>query len=473
MLPTSDIYAIRPAVVPADKMTEMTIMPCERTFFFREGEEYELTVIDRDADEINYYVPTTHKKLTAKASGGVIKFNYAFEGEQTHCVRLFKNGKQLCDLFIFSVYPDLYELTPMRGDLHSHTHRSDGKRDSAAMASHYREQGYDFYVSTDHNRYYTGAEVNEVFEGVKLGLLHIRGEEVHAPGGMLHIVHAGGRESVADIYVHDRERYNRELAECMEKVPAEIPESLRDRYAMAMWSCENIHKVGGLAIFPHPFWASYRSGIHNVCSALAERLLMSKMFDAYELIGAMPQPDNNRSVAFWADLREKGLKISVVGSSDVHNPSRSNTFGNYFTVCFAKNRSADGVLEAIKDGQSVAVEAVGVEYERQYRAYGSHRLVTYAQFLLGEYFPKLQRICAGEGVAMRAYAMGEASAELIEIQARATADFSDRFFGRKPLNLPTKEMLDFEDRARAVHANGPITCGSVIDSDVVTRNDSL
>ena len=213
MLPTSDVYAIRPAVVLAGKKTEMTVLPCERIFLFREGEEYELTIIDRDADEVNYYKPTTHKKLTVKASGGVLKFDYTFEGEQTHCIKLAKGGKLLCDLFLFSVYPDLYELTPMKGDLHSHTYRSDGKRDGAAMASHYREQGYDFYVSTDHNRYYPGAEVNEVYEGVKLGLVHIRGEEVHAPGGMLHIVHAGGRESVADIYVHDRERYNRELSE--------------------------------------------------------------------------------------------------------------------------------------------------------------------------------------------------------------------------------------------------------------------
>ena len=471
MLPTSDTYAIRPAVVLADTKTEMTVIPSERVFLFREGEEYEINIIDRDADEVNYYEPTTHKRFTVKASGGIIKFDFAFEREQTHCIQVFKNGKKITDLFVFSVYKDLYELTPMRGDLHTHTYRSDGKRDPAAMASHMREQGYDFYVSTDHNRYYPGAEVNEVFEKVKLGLVHIRGEEVHAPGGMLHIVHAGGKSSVADIYVHDRERYNRELSECMAQVPENIPEKFRDRYAMAMWSCKSIHAAGGLAIFPHPFWASGRSGVHNVCADLAAYMLKSGLFDAYELIGAMPQPDNNRSVAFWADLRAEGLKISVVGSSDVHNPSRSVSFPNYCTVCFAKERSADGVIGAVKDGLSVAVECTGTEYDRQYRAYGSHRLVTYAQFLLSEYFPKLHRICAGEGVAMRAYAMGEASAELIEIQARATADFSDRFFGRKALNLPTKAMLDFEDRARAVQMDGPITCGSVIDSKVVTRNE--
>lgn len=471
MLPTSDVYAIRPAVVPADKPTQMTIMPTERIFLFREGEEIGLEFIERDADEINYYVPTTHKKTTVKASGGVLRFEWTFAREQTHTVFIIKNGVRIAELHVFSLYEDLLGLIPMRGDLHSHTYRSDGKRDPAAMASLMREQGYDFFVSTDHNRYYPGAETDEIFRGVKLGLVHIRGEEVHAPGGMLHIVHAGGKSSVADIYVHDRERYNRELAECMAKVPGSVPERYRDRYAMAMWSCARIHDAGGLAIFPHPFWASSRSGVHNVCAELAEILLESGFFDAYELIGAMPQPDNNRSVAFWSELRVKGYDIPVVGSSDVHNPVRSETFPNNFTVCFAKERSAAGVLGAVKSGLSVACESAGVEYERKYRAYGKLRLVTYAQFLLGEYFPKLARLSAGEGIAMRAYAMEQSPKELIEIQARATAAFSDRFFGKLPLNLPSKEMLDFEDRARAVQENGPITCGSVIDSDKITRND--
>lgn len=471
MLPNSDTFAIRPAVVPADKKSEMTILPLERIFLLREGEDYDLVLIDRDADEINYYVPTTHKRMTVKASGGVIKFDWVFEGEQSHTIQLLKNGVKLAELRVYSLYEDLYGLIPMRGDLHSHTYRSDGKRDPAAMASFMREMGFDFFVSTDHNRYYPGAETDEIFKDVKLGLVHIRGEEVHAPGGMLHIVHAGGKSSVADIYVHDRERYNRELAECMEKVPESIPEKYRDRYAMAMWVTARIHDAEGLAIFPHPFWASGRSGIHNVCTELAEIFLSSGLFDAYELIGAMGQPGNNCSVAMWADMRAAGYDIPVVGSSDVHNPCGAATFPFNCTVCFAKERSAAGVLEAVKSGYSVACETTGVEYERRFRAYGKLRFVKYAQFLLADYFPHTERICAGEGVAMRAYAMGEASAELIELQARRTADFSDKFFGKKPPVLPTKEMLEFEDRAREIQRNGPITCGSVIDSDKVTRND--
>ena len=66
---------------------------------------------------------------------------------------------------------------------------------------------------------------------------------------------------------------------------------------------------------------------------------------------------------------------------------------------------------------------------------------------------------------MRAYAMGEASAELVELNAQLSDDFTLRFFGRKAPKLPTVQMLDFENRWRAVHANGPKTKGSVVFRD--------
>ena len=117
----------------------------------------------------------------------------------------------------------------------------------------------------------------------------------------------------------------------------------------------------------------------------------------------------------------------------------------------------------------VAVEAQGEDYAKQNRAYGSLRLVSYAHFLLQRYYPALQRVCQGEGVAMRAYAMGQASKELIEVQAEATENFRRRFFGELPPVLPSEEIRSFEDRRREVHLAGPMTKGSLVFSDTVTR----
>jgi len=172
----------------------------------------------------------------------------------------------------------------------------------------------------------------------------------------------------------------------------------------------------------------------------------------------------------WNDLRAEGVKISVVGSSDVHGIENAKTFPNYFTIVFAKENSNDAIVEAVKSSMSVAVESCGYEYDRQYRAYGSYRLVSYAQFLLKYYFPLRQRMCQGEGYAMRAYAIGEADAKLIELEAEMTSSFADRFFGKKPPVLPDAKLIEFENKWRDIHIErGPITKGSAIDSDTVSR----
>ena len=136
----------------------------------------------------------------------------------------------------------------------------------------------------------------------------------------------------------------------------------------------------------------------------------------------------------------------------------------YFTICFAEKNENDSIIDAVRCGNSVAVESTGGEYEREHRCYGSLRLVSYAQFLLTYYFPELQRICQGEGVAMRTYAMGQATASLIECQVAQTENFVDQFFGRKAAILPSESIRAFEAKWRKVHlTQGPETKGSSVD----------
>lgn len=469
MLPIPENYAIYPSVIPADTAVEMTVVPKERAFLLFEGEKYDITVISVDSDEPSYREPRSYRYANAVASGGILKFTFTFEGEQEHIVILKKDEKFLWEFRVYSLMPDLYGRLALKGDLHGHSFRSDGRRDPAALAGHYREQGYDFFALTDHNRAYPGDEIDETYRGLDLDLVRIYGEEVHSPGSVVHIVRVGGEGSVTERYTDHRDEYERELAPYLEKVPDSIPEKYRERYGKAIWATEAIHAAGGLAIFPHPFWKPSGSRINNVTYEFAKLLLKSGMFDAYELLGAMSQEDMNVSLAMWSDLRAEGLKIPVVGSSDVHSVEKSRDFPNKFTVCFADGLDQVSICDAVKRGLCVAVEATGYEYDRQYRAYGEYRLVSYAQFLLKNYFPKLQRVAEGQGVAMRAYAMGEAPAELVELHARQVRDFRLRYFGKQAPKLPTDDIIEFENRARERHLEGPTTKGSVLDSNQVTR----
>lgn len=470
MYPMPENYAIWPSVIPADTQTEMTIIPTERAFLFFEDREYQLKIIPVHADELNYHDPSRYEKLTAVAKNGVLRFTYTFCGEGEHTIILWHEDVKIQEFTVYSLKEDLYRLRPLRGDFHSHSYRSDGKRDPAALAGHYREQGYDFFALTDHNRFYPGGEIDETFAGIKLGLTRVRGEEVHTPGSPTHIVHVGGTSGVANLYLHDPKQYECDIAEYEKKVPENIPEQYKPRYARAMWATDRIHEVGGLAIFAHPYWRPSSSRVHNVCDELAMLYLKSGMFDAYEAIGGVGPITNNRSIALWGEVRSEGVHIPVVGSSDVHRIKKSAHFPNEFSICFAEDNTNDAIIAAVKAGNSVAVESNGEDINRHYRCYGSLRLMGYAQFLLQYYFPRRQRICQGEGVAMRAYAMGEESAALIEAQVAQSESFRQRFFGEKPPILPTAEILDFEDRWREIHIQeGPVTKGSAATSDIISR----
>lgn len=463
MLPTPEIYSIWPAVVPANKESKMTILANERAYLFHEGAKYRLTFIAVNSDE-SYYKLFARKYIDVEAHNGVITFSFTFEKEQEYTILLTENDTTVATLHVYSLYEDLYKLTPLKGDLHSHSCRSDGQRDPAAHAGHYREQGYDFFALTDHNRYYPGQEIDDVYADADTGLVRIPGEEVHSPGSTIHIVHVGGKKSVADIYVNHRQDYDESIRQYCQKVPEYVPDDLRKRFGEAMWATDAIHEAGGLAIFPHPFWRPKKSMTFNVFDEFGAMLLKSGMFDCFELTGAMDQPDLNRAVAFWTDLRAEGYPIKVVGSSDVHAYEGSAHFPFYYTICFAEKKEADSIIDAVRNGWSVAVESHGSDRTKQSRCYGSLRLVSYAQFLLNYYFPNAQRLAAGVGVAMRAYAMEQTDISLAEMHNALVQKYTDRFLGRIPPVMPSPAMHAFEEKWRQIQLQGPKVSGSNVDS---------
>ena len=460
MLPIKEIYEIYPSVVPSGKKVEITIAPAERAFMFFENVEYTVKIEPIDCDEPNYLSPSHLVSFPAVAHDGVIKFEYTFDGEQEHLIILERDEVQVERFYVYSLYEDLYSARPMKGDFHSHSYRSDGQRDPVALAGHYREQGYDCFALTDHNRFYPGGEIDEAYAGVNTGFLRIPGEEVHAPESIVHIVRLGGKESVCEKYFKNPEEYASEIAEYTKRVPSTLPERYVGRYARVMWATDKIHEAGGIAIFAHPFWRP-KNLVHNVCDELAKIYLRSGMFDAYEVVGGIDQFANNRSLALWNDIRAEGIDIPAVASSDMHTLNNLPHFPFKYTIVFAEEKSADAVVSAIKAGRCVAVESCGNdEYAREKRAYGKLRYVSYAQFLLKYFFPRYERVCEGGGVAMRSYAMGDAPASLVELNAELAERFRLRFFGGAEALCPTPDMIAFEGKWRAVQMDGPLTKGS-------------
>ena len=254
----TDRYAVYPSVVRANKRARLTVTATENIFFVFEDREYTVKINPYDSDVLDYHNPSHKTVFTVTAHGGVLSFEYDFCDEGEYCLEISDGETRLQLLKLYALKDDLFERRSAQGRFHGHSYRSDGKHDPAALAGFYRENGYDFMTMTDHNRYFPSDELREAYSGVKLGFTVINGEEVHTPGSIVHIVHAGGVNSVDDIYFKDSARYETEYRQIENELPDSVPAQYRTRFAMAKWACGKIHDAGGLAIFAHPFWRPRR-----------------------------------------------------------------------------------------------------------------------------------------------------------------------------------------------------------------------
>lgn len=454
MYQTINHYAAWPSLLKAGQVNEITVTATQRAFMFWEGKEYTVRINPLFADVADYHYADHKTDLTVCGHNGVLKFSFLFEGEGEYWMDLLDGEDKLGSLHLYALEADLYSLRPLKGDLHAHSFRSDGAEDPGMVASLFREYGYDFFMLTDHNRYYPGAELLDGYEEVPLGLHVMRGEEVHTPISMVHLVNIGGKKSVAEIYVHHREVFEEEYQAIEKDLPDTIPAQYRKRYAMAMWAADKIHEYGGLAMIGHPYWLHGGSHTYNITPEFLELLLNSGKFDCMEVGGGIGHLSINLTLARWQEWAAKGHSIAIAGTSDVHG-FNNREFNTRYTIVFAKDNTTEGIQEALRKQLSVSVEGNNDPHLPEYRCYGSLRLVTYAQFLLNNYFTETRHIAEGEGPAMRRYLMGEESKELLAAMAGRVDDYYRRYVGLDAPILPTEEMLKKIEHWREVQRNGP------------------
>lgn len=449
-------YMCYPSVVEAGKKTTVWIRPRDISREFLEDQEYELGVVGVFDDHLDYHarIPLEH---AFAVKDGCLVFEHVFEKEQEYSIRFCKKGQKETRIPLYAVESDLYVRRPLKGDLHTHSYYSDGADGIAMTPADYREEGFDFFFLTDHNRMYPADFAAQLYKDIPLGMQILRGEEVHTPGSLLHIVHAGGRESVCHRYISDPEGYEREL-DGLEENLSHIDPQYRRRYAMAKWACERIHQVGGIAILAHPYW---RPNANNLSSEFVELLYDPNMFDAFEMVGGINPVYNNMQLAFWHKKCMEGKMLSVVGSSDSHeHDSDKGKFAHRITLVFARENTNEAILDAIRQGYSVAGEIPAGD-GAEIRFYGDLRLATFAHFLWSNYFNETWRLCVGEGILMRRYAEGEDVGALLAELAPTVERFYQRFYGlAAPQGLPRERRTFLEDLRNTQCTKGPITKGS-------------
>lgn len=449
-------YMCYPSVVEAGKETVVWIRPRDISRVFRQEDSYALGVMGVFDDNPDYHAPTVLDHEFTIVDGCLV-FTHTFPREQEYSIRFKKQGEKEHRIPLYAVNGDLYALRPLKGDLHTHSYYSDGQDGLPMTPADYREEGFDFFALTDHNRMYTSEYARKLYEDIPLGMHMMLGEEVHTPGSDLHIVHVGGKESVCSRYISDREGYEKALDD-LEVEFSYVDAQYRRRYAMAVWASRQIHKAEGLAILAHPYW---RPNTNNISDAFLDLVYDDKLFDAFEVMGGISSVHNNMHLALWHEKAMEGKVLSVVGSSDSHDHDwETGVFARRFAVVFAKGNTTEAILDAIRKGYSVAAE-IPSRQGSEIRFYGDLRLVSFAHFLYQNYFNETHRLSMGEGILMRRYAEGETVGELLRLLAPTVENFYKAFYGiTPPAGLP-QERMEFLDQLRnAQRTQGPITKGS-------------
>lgn len=453
-------YLVTPMVLRVQQPTPMTVRPMDVLWQFDPARSYTVTLkpmtrrtrqsnLEAEDPQDPFYLrcvadgqydpalmPQWIQSYAATVQDGCLHFTAVCDNEEEYRIIVRDDaGKTYPSLRIYALRDDLYAKRPLKGDLHVHSCRSDGREAPAVVAANYRMAGFDFTVISDHGRYYPSREAQQAYEGVPLGMLIVNGEEVHAPENYVHIIHFGGRHSVNELFQNDPDRYFQEVSEIARN--EEIPYYDKFLYAANLWCIRRIREAGGLAVFCHPQWVYHDQ--QNDPDELARLFLARGEFDAFELIGGQVSQENDLQVAFWNDLRAEGHRIPVVGSSDSHGTLEHGLYDQMYTIVFADEFSVDGIIRAVKQGNSTAVEfrkkqgPIDYYYTDgdEYSVHASYRLVAYTRFLIDEYFARTRIMAAQEGSLMRDYLFGVPTAKqhLADLRHRLD-DFYSLAFGR-------------------------------------------
>jgi hypothetical protein len=211
----------------------------------------------------------------------------------------------------------LYELsfTPKylrlyKGDLHTHTHASDGVLRVDELARHAARNGLDYLAITDHNQMIS---TDTLLEHSDLTLI---------PG--IEWTHYQGHANFLGV---DKPYDEPFLANTIEEVQARFT-SARSR--------------GAFISINHPFDA--------VCPFLFDMNLLP--FDCLEVWNGPMRGSNLQAVGLWQSMLLSGKKVPICGGSDYHRDSLLLFPGGPTTCVYAMSASSTDILTALKLGHA-------------------------------------------------------------------------------------------------------------------------
>ncbi|MGH2345776.1 MAG: CehA/McbA family metallohydrolase [Chloroflexota bacterium] len=207
------------------------------------------------------------------------------------------------------------------GDLHMHTHHSDGQWSVAELWQAIQQRSLDFFVLTDHNTLTGLAEVATLDTG---RVLPIPGMEVTMRKGHMLAI---GADTLIDWWVG---RDGRTIADVV----------------------DDIHAAGAAAIVAHP-GADGSPICHGCRWEMAN--VDPRRIDAVEVWNSPWQldEDNDNSMIFYDAWLARGYRVPLSGGSDEHGGRPTFAHGVPTTYVYARELSREAIVEGIRAGRMV------------------------------------------------------------------------------------------------------------------------
>ncbi len=215
-------------------------------------------------------------------------------------------------------------LRMLKGGLHCHTTRSDGKVDPAEVIRLHARNGYDFLALTDHRRY------NFENFAPEAGVTIVPGMEFDdtfqwGDGGFRcwHTVCLGPEKEAGNPYEHDQ-RFESGTARTQDEY-----QKFLDRF----------HEAKQLTVLCHPEWSS-------TPPRHFDRLQGNFAMEIWNS-GCVIEHDIDRDALYWDDLLGRDIRIYGVATDDGH--AQNHHCKGWVRVA-AENR-VDSILESLREGR--------------------------------------------------------------------------------------------------------------------------
>ena len=450
-------YEITPICFLAGRQVTLSVRPINEKRAFEPDHEYCFFVHESSVAEEGRFSGSGCTRLLKAApdKDGVIRIKTVFGREGMYQIHMLyrENEGFLGELRIYALGEDMKGLYPYRGDFHMHSCRSDGNEDPYTVAANYREKGYDFTIISDHERYYPSLQtrrkykIDENDDSPITDMTVMCGEEVHLPCNDIHYISCGSGFSINALLTPNRNQEymgddprgrslrgvcpptmtREDFVEMIKKRAQSVDrplESERLSYAVTEWIYEKVKEGGGLGIFVHPYWMC---STMQISEDYVYYLYARRPFDAFEVLGGENYyQQNGFQTHFYYENRAKGFDWPIVGATDSHGSTDRNRNSMICsTIVFAEANKTEQIKDAVRKGYSVAVDTISKEY----RLVGDFRLVKYASFLMENWYPLHDVLCAPQGTYMREYVRGNPRAEdiLLSLKGQLPA-MQARFF---------------------------------------------